>query len=319
MYFCGKLTRAAILIQHRNNRIIVFFLFACLWGNTLLAQPEENPFELTYRLKRQIAVLDPAVKANPFEILVRPNKNKVVLNPQPGATAFSPRPAAPRIRKPISPEAMLQRVKFGVVTGTLLFLAFLMTLLRNQVQKTAQAFLSDNWLNQLFREQAGRGILPFLLLYSLFMLNAGIFLFFLLRYFQVNLPGNFLLQISGCIGIIIIAFLLKHIVVSMIGYIFPVHKETERYNFLIIVFGIIIGLALVPINVLLAYGPPNIAPFLVFGALAFLGATYVFRTLRSLIIANRFLMFYQFHFLLYICTVEIAPILVGLKLALNFN
>lgn len=319
MYFCGKLTKVAILIQHRYNRIIFFFLLACLWVHSLPAQAEENPFELSYRLNRQLAVLDPVVQANPFEILVRPNKRKAALNPQTGVTTFSPRRVTPPVRKPISPEAVLQRVKFGVVTGSLLLLAFLMTLLRTQVQKTAQAFLSDNWLNQLFREQAGRGIFPFLLLYSMFMLNAGIFLFFLLRYFQVNLPGNFLLQILGCIGIIIIAFLLKHVVVSVTGYIFPVHKETERYNFLIIVFGIIIGLALVPINVLLAYGPSNIAPFLVFGALGLLGATYVFRTLRSLIIANRFLMFYQFHFLLYICTVEIAPILVGLKLALNLS
>lgn len=306
------------MILHRNNQIIVFILFAFVWGFPLMAQQEENPFELSYRLKRQVAVLDPAVQTNPFEILVRPNANaRIALAPQNTAAKYQHRVAP--VRKPLSPEALLQRVKFGVFTGTLLFLAFLMTLLRTQVQKTAQAFLSDNWLNQLFREQEGRGILPFLLLYVLFLLNGGIFLFFLLRYFQINLPGNFLLQVSGCIGIITVAFLLKHVVISLTGYIFPVNKETERYNFLIIVFGIIIGLALVPINVLLAYGPQNIASFLVYGTLALIVATYVFRSLRSLIIANRFLMGYQFHFLLYICTVEIAPVLIGVKLTVFPN
>ena len=50
------------------------------------------------------------------------------------------------------------------------------------------------------------------------------------------------------------------------------------------------------------------------GALPMSGLTYIFRSLRGLFVAGRFLAFHKFHFLLYICTVEIAPVLILIKL-----
>jgi len=36
--------------------------------------------------------------------------------------------------------------------------------------------------------------------------------------------------------------------------------------------------------------------------------------LRGLLLANKFVLFHKFHFLLYICIVEIAPVVLVLKL-----
>ena len=71
---------------------------------------------------------------------------------------------------------------------------------------------------------------------------------------------------------------------------------------------------MVPANILIAYAPQTMTSSLVYAAIGLVGLVYLFRSLRGLFIANRFLLFHKFHFLLYICTVEIAPIIIFLKL-----
>jgi len=45
----------------------------------------------------------------------------------------------------------------------------------------------------------------------------------------------------------------------------------------------------------------------------------LFRGLRGLFIARRFFAWHKFHFLLYLCTVEIAPAIVLIKLILQYQ
>jgi hypothetical protein len=120
-----------------------------------------------------------------------------------------------------------------------------------------------------------------------------------------------------CVAGVLIAFSLKHLVLWLIGLIFPVNREVSRYNFIMLIFGSSLGLLLGPINILLAYGPQNLHEVLIWGTISTIGLVYAFRSVRSLWLAGRIFASHQFHFLLYICTVEIAPVLTVVKLVLN--
>lgn len=283
-----------------------FWAFA---GTTpLAAQASDNPFELAYRLRQPLAI-DPAIQANPFELLVRP---------QAGSPTVAP---VPTQRNPLKIRLSLAEryayFQFGLITGMLLLLALLITFVRGQINKILQAFFSDNWLNQFYREQSARGLTPLLLLYGFFFLNAGIFAFLVFRHLGVELPWPLYWQFLVLAGIFAGTFLLKHAILRLIGFVFPIDKECNRYAFVIVLFAAIIGLVLTPFNLLLAYGPNYLHIYLIYFCLAAVAVLYLLRSLRSLTIANRFLAFHQFHFLLYICTVEIAPVLVGLKIVTN--
>jgi len=289
---------------------VVLLLFCCGWPLSGPAQQEGNPFELTPRLKVVPSdSIGDVIPGNPFDI---------VSDPAPG-------PATPSIlfrdkgAAPVTPADRYRRVKLFVILGILILLAFLATVLRTLVRKSALAFTSDTIMNQLYREQEGRGIIPFWLLYLLFFINAGVFVFFLLRHYEIPfLADRPSVQLGVCIAAVSTFLLAKHLLLWFIAYVFSVEKEISRYTFTMIIFGIITGLLLVPVNIFLAYAEPSLAPVIIAISIGIVGLIYAFRYLRSLLIANKFLSFHKFHFLLYICTVEIAPVLFVLKIVLNY-
>jgi Domain of unknown function (DUF4271) len=308
----------------KHNLLFAIFVLVLGLGtpNFLRADIEENPFELLYRkgLKPGTRVLDPKILANPFELIERPRAEY--------ASLLSTSKAAPRkarksftFRLPkfdfgakMTPMLLLQRISFGVVTFILLFLAFLATLLSGQLQKTFQAFFNDNLFAQLYREREARGPLSFWPPYAFFLVNVGIFIFFLTQRFGANFGGSLFGQLMLCIGGVIGLFLLKPVVLRIFAGIFPVEKEVNRYLFLMVVFASVLGLILAPVNIFLAYGPSHLQKTAIWGTLALVVAVYLYRSLRGALIANRYLALNKFHFLLYICTVEIAPILLVFKL-----
>ena len=148
------------------------------------------------------------------------------------------------------------------------------------------------------------------------MINAGIFAWLLLKFFKVEFPGGFFYSFIYSLAVVGGVILLKHVLLALISYIFPVQKELSLYNFTIITFGIMLSLFLVPANTAIAYSTGETATYLVYGSIGALLVFFLFRSLRGLFIANQYLRFHKFHFLLYICTVEIAPILVLVKLFL---
>lgn len=281
-----------------------------------LAQQGANPFELTPRLSAsQVAITDSAIAAgsnNPFDI-VAPREGETA--PKSAKTKAVTKPAKPK--RTISEAGAYRRFLFISVMSSLLFLTLLMTFFRAFYQKTYSAFGSANLFNQVARERESVGLLPFLFLYAMFFVNAGLFLYLLLHHYKITLPFGHLVNWLICIGAVIGIFIFKHLMLSMVGAIFPVSKDVRAYNFLIIIFSSVIGLILAPVNFLLAYGPENMASTLIYLTLGTLALIYAFRYLRGLIIANRFFGFHKFHFLLYICTVEIAPVLFLVKVILN--
>ena len=297
----------------RKYIISALITFGSLFG--LLAQDpteqDNNPFDLIPRLEKPDEL--PAVSAdsavpdsqNPFDII---NASPEVKGMEATASPLSP------VRGTSGPANQLRKVKLTVILGILILLAFLVTFLRSLVNKSFLAFFNDNVMSELFRDQESRGAWPFLMLYSLFFLNAGTFIFFLINYFGFPVDINPLPLAGICIAGVFLFFLAKHFILWFLGGIFQIERETSRYNFMIIIFGIVIGLFLIPVNIFLAYASPEIKTLVVKGSLFVLAGIYAFLYLRGLLIANKFLVFHKFHFLLYICTVELAPVLFLIKL-----
>lgn len=199
----------------------------------------------------------------------------------------------------------------------LIMLTLIVTIFRILIEKVWKAFINDNLLNQLLREQ-GTGItLAYLILYFMFFINAGVFTFLATKQFGIELAGNNIGGLLICIGGILGFFLVKHSLLKIVGFTFPVQKEVAAYNFTIIVFNIIIGFFLVPAVLFTAYAPESAIKYVIYGTVGLLVSMYLFMSLRGLFIANRFIAWHKFHFLLYLCAVEIAPLLIVAKFLFN--
>jgi hypothetical protein len=293
----------------RSVVAILIILFFCQPYS--VAQQGGNPFELTPRLDKPVAEDTTSVAndtGNPFDVVpptegsVQEPRQAVELQPQPTDSSVTP------------------NSRLALIVNIFLFLALtiLVTFFRTQLNRAYRAFLNDNMLGQLQRERETVGGLPYYLFYTLFFFSAGFFIYQLSHHFEYEmLRGQQWLSFLLCTGLLTAFFLSKHILLSIIAFIFPIQKEIRLYSMTIIVFSLMLGLLLLPSNLLLSFAPESLARSVVLISLLIIAAIYLFRVLRSLFIGNKFLLFHKFHFLLYICTVEIAPMVIIIRLFLG--
>lgn len=297
----------------------ILFLFSFLVFSKITAQNNGNPFELIPRLKQ--SNLKPkdttsTVAKNPFDIVAANKtastpKKKPVVKKKPSKQSDSFKITS---NSAITKDRSFRTFLLFAILLSLVILTLLITFFRPNFIKASRALLNDNILNQLYREKESGAALPYYILYGMFFFNSGIFLFLFLTHNGLSIANtHFTTLLFGVFGVFGL-FISKHILLSLLGFIFPISKEIRIYSFAIMIFSIIIGLILLPINLFLAYGPESLTKFVFYLSFAAIGIIYLLRSLRGLFIANKFFLFHKFHFLLYICTVEIAPVLVMIKL-----
>jgi hypothetical protein len=157
------------------------------------------------------------------------------------------------------------------------------------------------------------------LFYAHFFINAGFFIFLILNHFDWY-TNNSILILLLCILFVAGAYLLKHLTLSTVAAAFPVEKEANLYGFVTLLVNILLGLALLPINLLVAFGPESVVNIVIWIGISLVILLYGFRQLKGLFISGRLVHSYLFHFFLYLCSAEIAPLLIVGKLALgNFG
>jgi hypothetical protein len=291
----------------------IFFAWVFL-GTALSvsAQTNANPFELVHRLPRESRNADgsAAGPTNPFDVVPHRTPGVTKTLGENETTPFRPFAILP------TGGGLANGTLLGVLIAVFAFLTFSIAANRSAVEKAWRGFLNDASLSLAQREASGIvGSIPYYLLYINFLLNAGLFLFLVTRFFRRETYNNagFLLI---CFAAVAIYFLSKHLMLSIAQWLFPVEKEVRRYNLLIIIFNCVLGLFLVPLNLVVAFGTnTNYQGLLLFWMLGLVTIFFVYRAVRALPIAYKFLGESTFHFFLYLCTVEIAPLLLILKIA----
>lgn len=211
-----------------------------------------------------------------------------------------------------------RNVLFGVTLLTLLFLASLLAVNRSLVKKAYRAIANDNYLRFLYREYKS---MPWLywLFYTHFFINAGFFIFLILDYFDWYANGSIVVLLLSIL-FVTSAYLLKHLTLTTVAAAFPVEKEASLYGFVTLLVNILLGLVLLPINLLVAFGPESVVKIVIWIGISLVILLYGFRQLKGLFISGRLVHSYLFHFFLYLCSAEIAPLLIVGKLALgNFG
>jgi Domain of unknown function (DUF4271) len=262
-------------------------------------QPTVNP------IQTPVAVPQPAVVTeksdNPFDIKrgeAATDGNTAAQNNTPSASSL------------LNKETYSKNFLFWVFLVVLILMAFIVAGGRSAIRMAYQAVTSDNALRQIYKEPMGWGSLGYISLYVMFWINAGIFIFLLMAFYQVKPPYGQFGTFMACVASVSALIVLKHAVLYLVAKIFPIEKEVRTYNFIILTVGIILGLILMPINIFVAYSPPSMSVAFVYLGIAVIIIAFLVRSLRSLPVAASFLIDNRFHFLLYLCTVEIAPLLI---------
>lgn len=172
-------------------------------------------------------------------------------------------------------------------------------------------FLRSSSVSVLYREEYSLTsrvsvllLLNYLFMFSLFILQAA-------RFWGATGIGlqEFGLIIAG----ITVAYFVKIFSTRLLGNIFEVRDAASEYAYNVLLFNKTAGLVLFPICLLLAYARQISPEILVWCGIVSWGLILIYRLLRVILIgvANSGVSF--FYIILYLCTLEIIPFIVIIK------
>jgi cell division protein FtsL len=252
---------------------------------------------------------------NPFDIVSSSSVTNITDSGAIGKKEASTNPSIPSL---LTPDLYAKNFLFWLFLIVLVLMALVVANARGAIQNAYAAILSDSALRQIYKEPIGWGNLAYLALYVLSWLSIAIFTFLLYNKYGIKLPYSKFTIFAFCFLGVSGLFLMRHAVLYIIANVFPIAKEVRTYNFIIMTAGLLMGLSLMPFNIFIAYVPIELSQLFVYGAFGVIIIAYLVRSLRGLTVATTFLMDNKFHFLLYLCTVEFAPLLVLIKFIMPY-
>ena len=163
------------------------------------------------------------------------------------------------------------------------------------------------------REQISQNQLPGLMLNLLFVLSAGLFIALLAGYNNWSrLPFWKLFLYSSVILSLI--YLCKYLFIQFTGWVFNAKAHADGYNFVVFLINKLIGILLVPLTFLIAYTDEPVKKISVTIALCAVVFLFSLRYIISMARLRKNMHITAFHFFIYLCAVEIMPMLIVYKL-----
>jgi hypothetical protein len=206
---------------------------------------------------------------------------------------------------------------FYVLCGILFYLGLLRQLFPKYLNNLFAYFFQTGYRQKQMREQVIQGQLSSLLFNVLFFINGGVYIALIAQYLSIQVFSFWLLVLYSSILLIII-FGGKFLILLAAGWIFNAKQAASAYNFIVFLINKVVAIFLIPIIWILAFSAKsyaNIALQISFLLLAFL---WLYRFFISLSTLRRELKISGLHFFLYICAVEIIPVLCIYRLMFQY-
>lgn len=207
---------------------------------------------------------------------------------------------------------------FYGLLGLILFFALIKLFFSRYVNNLFSLFFRVTMRQQQIREQMLQTPLASLLLNIQFVLAGALYLSFLAFHYELSPYTDFWLVFLYCMAFVASVYTVKFIFLKFVGWIFGVSAATDTYIFVVFLVNKMIGMLLLPILVLMAFPHGGLYPVTIVISFVLLILLFLYRffisygPIRSDIKVNKF------HFFIYLCAFEIAPLLLIYKVLLNF-
>lgn len=218
-----------------------------------------------------------------------------------------------------SEKPVLHFTNFDFGVAGLLLLAFILFVWlyasnSKRLNQVIKAFYINRYSNQLGRDDLSLGNRVSIFLASLFVITFSFFISRVLNFYGYTNYENSLLFFVQLALLICLIYGFKIIIVRFFGFIFQNQREASDYSMMIFLFCNILGLFLLPIVVCMAF-VKDVSPsvFIYLGLGVFVLLLFI-RIIRGVIIGINSTRISKFYLFLYLCTLEILPFVIMVKL-----
>nr|WP_228085138.1 DUF4271 domain-containing protein [Mucilaginibacter sp. JRF] len=203
----------------------------------------------------------------------------------------------------------------GIVIALLLYTGFLRLTIGGEIDN----ILRSAFKMQLFSQGEEGSPISFWVftgLLVLFGFTFGLFLYQLSVHYQVYYQvAGMALYLSLSMAVLLL-FALKIILLKFLGWVFAIKEVVERYITILCLTYFTVAILFLPVVICLTLINPQLTTLVLLMALVIAGVILIWLYLRNSVIIISSFKFPKFYLFLYLCALEICPILILIK-ALN--
>lgn len=262
-----------------------------------------NPFELveddTITLRVDSIIMSTAViqdQENDSSVGLSPKENQLTMNEK-------------VVSKPIIPlpEKGSNTLAFVIALISGLLLSIVFTSKRSILSEINKSLRNMNYMKLFLKDERNGFSLPFLLLMVIYVLNISVFIRFLSFHFEISILDYSYWYI---LLFVIVLLIVRHASLTFISYLRKRLPDALQYSFIIMMINTIAGLSILPVNLLIAYGPESMTTRFMYLGIMIIVLLWILKWLQGFLNSIRIIIGDSFHFLLYLCACEIVPILI---------
>lgn len=180
-----------------------------------------------------------------------------------------------------------------------------------------QGFARASSVAQTYREESALTSRVSIFLLLNFLLMGALFIWQTCGVIFLNYPDpSLVLWIALAL---LVVYIIKIVGVRMLGFIFEMREAAQEYIYNIVLFNKTVGLILFPVTLCLAYARQLPPAWLVVIGLSVWGLVLLYRFVRLSWIGLSVRGVSFLYIILYLCTLEILPLIVIIKVLIQFN
>lgn len=207
---------------------------------------------------------------------------------------------------------------FYLILGLLFFLAILRLSYLKYFNNLFRLFFRTTLRQSQVKDQLVQSQLSNLFFNIFFFVAAGVYLFLLVRYYDVAITTDKWQELGTCVALVAILYMAKFAALKASGWVFGIKPAIETYTFIVFLVNKVLGVMLVPFIILLAFAANGINKVALTLSLLLIAGMFIYRFIRSYIPIQNEIKVSRFHFFLYLCAFEITPLLLIYKVLLKY-
>lgn len=207
---------------------------------------------------------------------------------------------------------------FYLLIAILLGYAFLKNAFPKYFNDLFRLFFRTTLKQRQIKEQLMETPLPSMLLNVFFVVCGGLYISFLLQHYQLEVTGGFWIQfLYCCLGLSAI-YMVKFLGLKLSGWLFNMDEAANNYIFIVFVVNKMIAILLLPFIILLAFTARPVYDIALTASYCLVAGLFCYRMILTFAAIRNQVKVNPFHFFLYLCAFEIAPLLLIYKALLLF-
>jgi hypothetical protein len=206
---------------------------------------------------------------------------------------------------------------FYVLVALLIIFALFKLAFTKYFNDLFRLFFRTTLKQRQIRDQLIQTPFPSLLFNGFYIATAGMYIDYLFFYFGKAPVDFWLLYLYCCVGLAII-YSVKFIGLKVAGWLLNLKDAADSYIFIIFIVNKVIGVFLLPFIILLAFTDGLVYSTSLLLSWCGLGILFLYRFILAYSALRNQVKFNLFHFLLYFCAFELAPLLLIYRLLLLF-